>query len=85
MSKTYEDGYAQALKDYEKNKAFRESIASYTTFHNTICEEMMTDWTWQLKSFYCVQKGKLVYKTIITRYDKGYKQAIIDKEKENEN
>lgn len=70
--KTYEDGYNQALKDYEELKRNK---------HESIYQELFISHAWSLKGFWYTKKnGERDYKVIITRYDKGYERALLDKE-----
>lgn len=79
IKKTFEDGYNQALKDYEECKdieklwnEFPYSINGFW-YHNP------------KKPAYYDMYGDYVhnndYKAIITRYDKGYKKGLEDIEK----
>lgn len=69
--KTYEDGYNQALKDYEKLKQSN---------HEVSFSELTLNHAYSLKGFWYTKKnGERDYKVIVTRYDKGYEQALIDK------
>ena len=75
MKLTFEDGYNQAYKDYEKNPDI---------------ERLFNDYAWSLKGFWFhnpkarpmynfidgVEEKNNDYKVIVTRYDKGYEKAL---------
>ena len=80
MGRTYEQGYNQALKDYETNKDIEElrmiHAWSQTGFwyHNPKMPPMLSDPTSKNND----------YKFITTRYDKGYFKALEDIEKKEQ-
>lgn len=77
--KTYEDGYNQALKDYEELK--RSDQKRKKRSRKMIVYELSISHAYSLKGFWYTRKnGERDYKVIVTRYDKGYEQALKDKE-----
>ena len=70
--KTYEDGYNQAVKDYEELKKRN---------HEVSFSELSVKHAYSLKGFWYTRKnGERDYKVIFTRYDKGYEKALMDLE-----
>lgn len=79
---TFEDGYNQALKDYESNKNLEELWLNH-------CYSLKGFWFNNPKKppSYDLWGNKIKtndYITIVTRFDKGYEKALQDLEKKEQ-
>ena len=79
---TFEDGYNQALKDYERfdhnlEYLWGKPVTSVAFFyHNPKKPNKKTDWGEE------IEHSKNDFKTIYTKYDQGYDKALEDLEAE---